>query len=189
MRQLLSKVEIWLQKNLAEARLRGLKREQKKTIVIWDLDNTLAKTWPSLVDFKGCHFKRLRNLEPFSFAVAALDKSLRSDSLCNLVCSARALKFYRVTDTWLKMHLKRPVPFVLVPSAAYKASWIKRLKENLAHKDVILIDDLSFNHEHGEVKFYEEESEIIQGSGIRLITGQELQKVQDGGVLDLGVQF
>jgi hypothetical protein len=121
-------------------------------VLVLDIDNTLADTWPSLlpgVDPKD----RLARLEPLPGMHAATVG--RADDRPVVYLSHRFLWQAPVTWTWLRRqgYPVRMHSLMLVPTAADK---LKPLGSLAALGPVEYWDDLSFGHEHGEVQFYQE---------------------------------
>jgi hypothetical protein len=127
-----------------------IKKIKDKKIWIVDIDNTIAKTYQSLITNKSSNFNRLLNLDVLE-GTQQLIHNLEDVEIIYL--SARNYIYYFTTKAWLKKHnfLKNPFNLILVLHPDQKIAYLKKI----AYKyDVTLIDDLSFNQENGSIKYY-----------------------------------
>ena len=76
--------------------------------------------------------------------------------------SHRNLWEWPVTYRWLRTHgfVVRADRLLLVPSAAAKVPLVRRMAEG---RTVTMWDDLSFGHETGEVRFYDDVIDSLGG--------------------------
>lgn len=118
-------------------------------VVIFDLDNTLLDTYPLLnsMPLKDV-FKKVRtHVEMMNLYNQFSDKKVFV-----FILSARKIEFYRITQNYIKQHINSTVPFYLVSEPSIKVRFLKYCVAFF--NKVTLFDDLSYNHENGEVKFY-----------------------------------
>ncbi len=131
----------------------NFKINNKSRLWILDIDNTLADTWP--------HLKTkltLKSLYPHLPVISEVDNyfkknyNVKSDSFIFL--SARSFIFRKVTINWLANHgfLTNPEQLFLVKKASDKIKFIEYA--SFMFEKIIVLDDLTYNHEHGEIMFH-----------------------------------
>ncbi|KAB1153279.1 hypothetical protein F7018_17310 [Tenacibaculum aiptasiae] len=138
-------------------------KRNKKTLV-FDIDNTLANTWPTLKPEERSKYKneadRLSSLELLPNA-KELVKLVNQKFDQILFLSARDPRCFSITDQWIKSNFKLTnYKLVLVPKASLKIIYWNRLAK--ISKETVVLDDLSYNHENEEVKFYADEIEMLK---------------------------
>ncbi len=123
-------------------------------VVVFDLDNTLAHTWPSFAQGHAHIWARLASLPPRPEMVELFARVRQRRPW--LVLTAREYRTWPTTLAWLRRHtgVRESGRVIMVRSAAEKLPILNRLR--LAYGRVLLIDDMSRNHEHGEVLSYDE---------------------------------
>ncbi|WP_129714882.1 hypothetical protein [Pedobacter sp. SYP-B3415] len=151
------------------------RRPASDTVHVVDIDNTLAHTWPSLCDgYCRSEMKRYESLSIFRgmrdhiLAQAAAGHSI-------IFVSARSYDCYFLTRRWLR---DCGVPFdqlILVYHVKEKLDFINLLLKK--GKKVVYIDDLSYNHEAGETKFYEDTIRRVKQLPIRYIGAAEIEQI------------
>lgn len=148
---------------------------EKEHLFIFDLDNTLANTFPQL--HKADTDEMYRTIPPFQNMLNIARKAFNSDSPC-LILTARDYNYRTATEYWLKENLKiNDIPLFIVPKASDKIAYLKIADKNF--KNVTYYDDLSYNHEKGDVKFYSKEIEILQDMPIVYIGYKEILKINN----------
>lgn len=152
-------------------------------LVVLDIDNTLADSWPSFLGGPTSHLRRLASLEPLpNIKAVAHDAPLAAGAtVCFL--SHRNPWEWPVTYRWLRRHgfAARWWNVVLVPSAAAKVGHLERLAPG---RTVTVWDDLSYGHEHGRVEMYADVIAALAGvslthrswADIVAITGRGLER-------------
>ncbi len=126
----------------------------KANYYIIDIDNTIADTWPTLKSIDN-EYLRYKNLFGFQKMISYLKTKKLEKNVHFVFLSARNPRHYFVTKKWLKNQGFTSVNLILVPSPHDKLEIIKLIPKR---KSIFIYDDLSYNHENGEIKFY---SEII----------------------------
>lgn len=120
----------------------------KKKIIISDIDNTISNTWPHIkagnLDYLKLEFIE-KNVD--------LVKKLNEDNSILIFLSAREHVYYFKTKKWLKRRFSKFILFT-VSNPKKKIKYIKH--KNFNRDGNFFIDDLSHNHENGEVKFYDD---------------------------------
>ena len=135
----------------------------KKTVV-FDIDNTLADTWRSLVNVdpgEPRHYStessRLHDL-PVRAGSRSLFVKLRQAENTIVVLSARPVEMYRVSADWLRRNVDNEIgarpelPLVLVRTPYSKVFYWLPLK--FFRGPLVVVDDLSYGHEEGRVLYY-----------------------------------
>lgn len=148
--------------------------KKNKCIGIFDIDNTIANTWPSFLEGFDDEKIRLLSLSPFQEMVDLVDSYYGSDRGI-MFLTARDYRYYFLTKEWLKRHFKYNFSLVLVSSPMEKIKIIKKLRNN----EIDFYDDMSYSHELGQVKFYSVEiDEIMKISNVRYFGYEEIIKFQ-----------
>jgi hypothetical protein len=123
----------------------------REKLVIFDIDNTVADTWPSFLGNYISNRERLANLKPFKSIVEIILKH-KSDGDKIIFMSAREYPYYGMTKKWLEDNCLKSFDLILVSCPIEKL----RLLKLFPKKDIIYYDDLSHSHEKGSVRFYKE---------------------------------
>ena len=124
----------------------------KKDIIIFDIDNTVADTWPSFLKKKISEHERLSNLKAFK-NIVNLILNYDSEGKKIIFMSARNYKFYNITKIWIKKNCTKAFDLILVSNVSEKLKFLKIFK----NKKITLYDDLSYSHEKKRgVLFYED---------------------------------
>lgn len=124
-------------------------RASKKKILVVDIDNTIADTWKTIGQKNTSEYARLINLELLKGTKEFIDQT----DATVIFLTARNYRHVPVTRQWLENQgfIVDIFHMIFVLEAHQKVSYLKKI----AHKkEVIFIDDLSFNHEKGAVEFY-----------------------------------
>ena len=140
-----------------------LKYEKTKNnvVYIFDLDNTLADTWPTLkADFKS-DYDRILNIEPISNIVDIFNE-FNTNKKDVYILSARSYDKYFVTRCWLKRNtnFRKFNRLILVPNVRDKLTMLRKI--NIFYKKIHYYDDLSYNQENGETLFYQDVIEDVK---------------------------
>ena len=136
-----------------------------EAIVVLDIDNTLADSWPSFLRPYRSHRDRLARLDVLPNVKEVAHDQPLLDGATILYLSHRNLWEWPVTYRWLGGHgfAVRPDRLVLVPDAASKLRHLRRLAR---HHRVTVWDDLSFGHETGSVTFYTDVIDALAGASL-----------------------
>ncbi|AOM75924.1 hypothetical protein [Pedobacter steynii] len=127
--------------------------QQRVPVYLVDIDNTLADTWPSLRDRVYLRDRdRYRSLSVFIGMRKLIAEQLKKAKV--IFISARSYRCYKATAEWLQSCGFEGAELILVTKAEDKMYYIKTLV--LKGLELVYIDDLSYNHEHGELKLYHE---------------------------------
>lgn len=138
-------------KFLAACLLKFIAREKRCTL--FDIDNTLADAWPSYLKPYSSHYERLINLVPFPSMINLVKEKYAQDEAVFFI-SARGLRTYWVTKRWLEAQGIFRWNLFLVRTPQEKVKLVKMASK--LFRKIELYDDLSYNHENGEIKFYED---------------------------------
>lgn len=151
-------------------RLNNIRKDA--TIHIYDIDNTLTDTWK----FLNCSNKDiLRELE-FSIGMKNLINDLY---LSNQVFffTVRPISKWNDTRFWLSLNLSKFKWFhlFLFSTPSHKIDFVLKLNK-LGYK-IVFTDDLSYNHENGDVKFYIDEILRVKKSKVSYVSYDEILKI------------
>ncbi len=151
-----------------------LKRNKNyKSIYIFDLDNTLAHTYPSLnnPDKK----KMYKDLPTHVNMLALANTEIKKQQLC-IILTARDYKYKAPTNYWLDNNLfSRNIPLFMVPKAKDKLPYLE--KAAVIFNEVFYYDDLSYNHENGKVKLYDSVIEKVKKMSIKYFGYEEINQI------------
>jgi hypothetical protein len=151
-------------------RLNNIKKDS--TIHIYDIDNTLTDTWKFL---NSSNKYILRELD-FSNGMKKLINDLYSSNQV-LFFTVRPLSKWNDTRIWLSLNLSKFKWFhlFLFSTPSHKIDFVLKLND-LGYK-IILTDDLSYNHENGDVKFYIDEILRIKKSEVSYVSYGEILEI------------
>ena len=126
----------------------------KNQIAVIDIDNTIANTWNSLYPKTISQSSRseIKKIKKKDYSSELLKKVFDDYDLVFFL-SARNFKLYHVTADWIQKNFNvKKFKLRLVPDVELKLIYLKKFTLN--NKTILYVDDLSYNHENGEVKFY-----------------------------------
>lgn len=155
---------------------------RSKKILVLDIDNTIAHTYESLNQKNHLGRRdRLLGLKP-KYAVIKFVTCNYPDHRIFFL-SARSLRDFPVTISWLKIvgYKMSWLNLVLVPSPLEKTVYLQILSRR---NNVIYIDDLSYNHENGEVKFYVDVILKVQELGLTYLGYKEIKLLEEATYVD-----
>ena len=126
----------------------------QELVYIFDIDNTMSNTWPTLIDkHYSSEYKRLESLPAFiemrHIVLSLINKKRKVLFLC-----ARHYKYDEVTYKWLLslgLDISEKQIF-LVPNPNDKIFFLKEIGANTT---VEYYDDLSYNHENNLILYYD----------------------------------
>lgn len=128
-----------------------LRRIKNKNLVVFDIDNTIADTWPNLrkseIDFSQVY--KTVMLFP---NMKKLILELQNENFEIIFLSARHLGHYNTTKAWLLENSLPSKYLFLVWKVEQKLEYLNDWSKQ---NNVFYLDDLSYNHEEGEIKYYE----------------------------------
>lgn len=143
-------------------------------VYLVDIDNTLADTWPSLQELVyDKEQDRYRSLSVF-LGMRKLIVCKRNSAKVIFI-SARSFLSYRTTQHWLRSCGLDGCDLILVARAEDKMYYLKTLISN--GLSVVYIDDLSYNHEHGDMKLYDELIQEINGLSLTYLGIKEIELI------------
>lgn len=143
-----------------------LEKTGHRKLYIFDIDNTLADTWPCYYIPFPTYAQRLLSLPAF-MGMRKVIKQVQDAGYPYLFITARNRSAAPATISWLNsIGLQATADTVIIVSnAAQKITLIKKaLQQQIG---IEYYDDLSYNHENGEVKLYE--AAIRQISGLPVV--------------------
>lgn len=140
-----------------------------RSLYIFDIDNTIGNTYPTLTRQYPSETERLLSIPVFPRMKVLLNNLLTSPSRKVIFLTSRSYLAWNTTYLWLNQNgiavAKSDV--IIVSSPAQKTEFIKKILPR--SKPVTFIDDLSYNHENGQVKFYDTEIQLISGLSLRYV--------------------
>lgn len=149
----------------------------KDKLYFFDIDNTLANTWPTLVGKKHSSEKsRLANLQIFA-NMRNLILNLSKDSLV-IYLTHRTPSQYIVTKNWL-LENGLPVSFGSLLIVASPVEKVKIVEGVCQKAKVKVVDDLSFGQEDGNLNFYNEVIELLQNLPIKYYNYRVIQRINN----------
>jgi FMN phosphatase YigB (HAD superfamily) len=148
-------------------------------VVIFDLDNTLLDTYPLLNKMELSDV--FRNVKTHLGMINLFNEYSGKDVFL-FILSSRKINFYRITNQYLKQNIITKVPFYLVSEPLKKIKFLKY--SVICFKKVTLYDDLSYNHENGEVKLYHEIISEVKKLSISHYGYQEILKINNLTLVD-----
>lgn len=137
-------------------------RNAKRSLIIYDIDNTIADTWRQLGSSKNDPKKIYRNLLFFPSMLKRIQDDYKIPSNRILFFTVRPIGTWLITLRWLISH-KLPVKWhdlFFFSSPTHKIDLLESLVKR--GYEIIFIDDLSYNHENGNVLFFVEEIKRVQ---------------------------
>jgi len=150
---------------------------KKKWIYIFDIDNTLADTWPSFLENYTSEKDRYSKLSIFiNMRKVILKASYHKNNRKVIFLTARNYLQYFTTYSWLKNN-QIPLSFfdlILTHGAEEKVKLLRKFGEK-GYK-IIFVDDMTYNHENGEMKHYEKPINDITKSKIHYFGVDQINK-------------
>lgn len=149
-------------------------------LFIIDIDNTIADTWPTLLrpHFYQNTKERHQSLAIFMGMRKWILQQAKQPNTHFVYLSARPIGLMLTTINWLQSSglptIKGGV--ILVPNASAKIQFLKIA--NAQKISITFVDDLSFNHENGEVRLYQGVIELVKLLPIRYIGLPQLNEIQ-----------
>jgi hypothetical protein len=175
--------------------------------VFWvvDIDNTIADSWKKMTPQYKNAFRsqsdKMMDLDPFP-SMQSFFKDIPPRTRIVFLTARQYIRYF-VTKRWLRKHgfWQADSVLVLVEKMRDKAPLLEAVLKNFEKKGtpqykndfdsflslntsksttypIIYFDDLSYNHENGEVLFYENVIEAAQKMPIRYIGYAQLLKMQ-----------
>src|ERR1043166_9631126 len=137
---------------LFRLRMFFLKSRREQTAYVFDIDNTIANTWPSLLIEFPSERSRILTLEVFE-GMRNIIMNLQSRNIEIFYLSNRSVLSYFATIRWLRqMGFEASVcNVIVVNSPMEKIAFLEKLSSKRRLK---YIDDLAYGHESGATKLY-----------------------------------
>jgi hypothetical protein len=126
-------------------------KNKSNSFLVLDIDNTIADTWKYIENYKKNRYHFFKNIPPLEGTIQYIKKEYSSIPIIFL--SNRNIIDFQVTIDWLiseGFETKESL-LILTNNPVDKISYLKYLTDNF---DITYFDDLSYNHENGEVLFY-----------------------------------
>ncbi len=145
------------------------KSNNSKSLYIFDIDNTVGDTFPTLLNVYNSESERLLSIPMFPRMKALITKLQKSPSRKIMFITARSYKCWQTTRQWFLLNGLEinATDIIIVPNPAEKVFLLGKILP--LEKGLTLIDDMSWNHENGNVKFYQNEIEALSKLPLRYI--------------------
>ena len=135
-----------------------LVKKSRSRIVIIDIDNTIANTWPTLLQDWDNESQRIYSIEPIFSVIDYINHYYPESSYTRIYLSNRSYFYFFDTYKWLKkVNMNTNFNVVFVPKPEHKINLFKKHHEI----NFIYFDDLSFNHEKGNVLYFDKEISYV----------------------------
>lgn len=139
---------------LSNLYLSFLVKKSRLPIVIIDIDNTIANTWPTLIQDWDNESQRISSIEPITSVIDYIKNYYPETSYTWIYLSNRSYFIFFDTYKWLnKVNMNTNFNVVFVPKPEHKINLFKKY-HNI---NFVYFDDLSFNHENGNVLYFDKE--------------------------------
>lgn len=150
----------------------------KSDIYIFDIDNTIANTWPSFLLGYTDQKERLSSLAIF-YNMRKHIMELKAMNKEIFFLTARPYTVYNLTYKWLEsMDIIDDKNKLFLVSKPYEK--IELLKK-FPNKKIIFYDDFTYNHEKGEMKYYQSEiNEVDVLSNVKYNDVEKINKIIEG---------
>jgi hypothetical protein len=168
--RLISKILSFYNLFLARQVIKKILEDKPAKVSVFDIDNTIADTWPSLLNAnlfdQKSEVKRYLSLPILSSFYPIIKSIVSKDDTTILFLSARSSNMYLVTKEWLKdkQLWNNRANLIIVQTPNDKLKYLSEL--SLKISNVEYYDDLSYNHENGEVLFYSSVIEKVKKMNI-----------------------
>ncbi len=149
-------------------------KSTNKNLYIFDLDNTLINTYPLL---NTMNLKAAFKNADLHIGMVNLFKDLQRKNENVIILTSRNIKYFLITKIYIEKKISTKSPFFIVSNPSQKIKFIK-YGLNKFNK-ISYFDDLSYNHENGEVKFYNEIINEISKLPIVYLGYHEILKINN----------
>lgn len=151
-----------------------------RSIYFFDIDNTIGNTYPTLMRTYSNERERILSVKAFPRMKVLVSALQQSKSRKVIFLTSRSYLLWNVTATWLNRNGMNAdkTDVILVKSPAEKIELLQSAAQT--HRRLVYIDDLSYNHEHGEVKFYDAETAAAGKLPLRYIGYKTILRFNSG---------
>tara|TARA_B100000315_G_scaffold248826_1_gene279155 strand:+ start:1349 stop:1951 length:603 start_codon:yes stop_codon:yes gene_type:complete len=154
-----------------------LRTNKNKEVYFIDIDNTLSDTYHSYKYHYSTYEKRLSSLAIFIGMRNKIIHLLKYKNNCFFL-SARKFSSKKTTLNWLlsneiKINVKK---VFCLNNAKVKINLISLLVNSLKIR-LILIDDLSYNHENGKIIYYQNHIENLKKMNVEHISASQINEI------------
>lgn len=145
-----------------------------RNLYIFDLDNTLINTYPllNLMNLKDA----FKNAD-LHIGMLNLFLHLQKNNENVIILTSRNIKYFLITKSYIEKKISKKSPFFIVSDPSQKIKFIKYVLNKF--NKITYFDDLSYNHENGEVKFYIEIISEINNLPIIYFGYDEILKINN----------
>lgn len=154
----------------------NLSKHSNQPLVVFDIDNTLAATAPLLKN--KSNIPNFYEHLPVIYRMNDVIQNYKEKGYHICFLTARKYSYHDATFTWLKSNgwISDTYQLLIVRFAKDKLAFLQKMKNH--SKDTIdYWDDLTYNHEREEIKFYDSViQEVEQMDWIHYFGYQEIEK-------------
>ena len=152
-----------------------------RSIVIFDLDNTIYNTWVERIDNRANENQIYARAKIFTDVANRVTQHYKAKDVLIFI-SSRKLACYPITCRRVlsDFNFTTLLSIILVSQPEEKLIYIKRLLT--IKRKVIYYDDLSYGHETGVVSFYDEVINSVKKLPIKYFGFDEIIKLQNGDI-------
>lgn len=147
---------------------------KNKEFVVFDLDNTLAHTYPYI---NTTSIRETYNKLPVHTGLHKLLLNQYESGFRIIILTARDWKYFFETKNWIRdnINTSRSIPFFLVNKPHHKLWYLNKII--LKGKNLTYYDDLSYNHENGIILYYEDMIKEVRKLNINYFDYSEILKI------------
>ena len=133
-------------------------------ILFCDIDNSIADTWPLLKKSQS-NSTVFSNVTPLKGTALWLSKNYSNYDLIIFISARNYIHYFRTKQWLLKNNFKYGYQqLILVPRASDKVNYF--LKAHNSQFIITVLDDLSYNHENGNIQYYSPIIDLLKKSNI-----------------------
>lgn len=151
------------------------KKTNSMSYVILDIDNTIAKTWQAIHTLKKP--SNYEALLPLNGTIKEI--KLKHNNTPKIFISNRNITAYKATLKWLLKYnlINTNKDLLILTSYPYQKLKYIRYLASKYNKMIYYYDDLSYNHENGNVKFYSNLIKEIENMDINYFDYHHIKKI------------
>jgi hypothetical protein len=155
-------------------------KNNQKNLFICDIDNTIADTW-RFIPTNGMKISNTiySKLPIFPSFTIILNEKFANTECKVLFFTVRPISSWLTTLRWLKKNNfpSRLCDIYLFATPGHKIDFLSSIS-NLGY-NITFLDDLSYNHENGDVKFFIEEINRIKNINVTYVNSESILKIQN----------
>ena len=139
-------------------------KKSNNQIFICDIDNTIFNTWIEWKKSKDYSFV-FSNTKPLTNSINFVKKNIKDNNKNLIFLTVRPLNQYLKTLTSIKKIFGNNNKVIILKNVDEKLWYYNYLLKN--EKSFLVFDDLSYNHENGEVKYYDKLINFLKNNNVK----------------------